>query len=524
MDVVEPRSPSNDDRLDAALPELPVLVVDDDPDILRAMNRVLSSRGWSVLSANDGVEGLAILETREVAVILSDFRMPKMDGVEFLTMACTRWPNAERLLITAYAELEALERGVNDAGIHRILNKPCPTTVLLKVVAEAMGRSRMRRQNVVLVERLKNRNAELTYVNELLTHQKGASDRDLMLFRRRWDAALNAISDPVIIVNGDLQLEGANTAAAKLAGAESAAMEGVVCHELLFSRRSQCPGCPIPDGTGRVVKELTGARRTYDARAYSMPGETPAHLCVYRDVTEREAFATQAAQLEKLAAIGRLAGGVAHEINNPLQAILSFVQMAQKPDVAPEKLPRYLEVIRESGLRCRDIVQTLRSFSRREPLGAKTVVDLRVVVETVALLFEANRKAKVGIDAEAAAAACVLGNANQLQQVLVNLVQNAVDASPQDGQVQILLSLSDREVVLAVEDQGSGIPASERDKIFEPFYTTKPEGVGTGLGLSISQHIVQQHAGTITFGASPRGGTRFEVRLARAQVSGEGQT
>lgn len=500
--------------------DLPILFVDDEASILRALERTAQAAGWLAEAVEAPQEALERLQTREYAVVVSDFRMPSMDGVDFLSQVRERWPETERILLTAYADEEALERGINDAGISRFLRKPWKREMLVAILGQAVQQSRLRRENAVLVSRLSNRNSELSYLNELLQTRVQESDATLMGFRRRWDVALNAISDPIVMVDQDLRIEGCNTAAARLAGAEGALLEGRKCHESLFKRSTPCANCPIgarEGSTSRVSRDVDGEQALFEVHAYRLPAEHPTHLCTYRDVTRHLQVEREMANVDKMAAIGRLAGGVAHEINNPLHGILSFVQLAQKPDVTGEKLVRYHEVIKECALRCRDIVQSLRDFSRQAKSTDRANIELNQVCEKAMVLFENaidRRFEHVRFPSEAVAFA----NSNQLQQVLVNLIQNASDASPQGGLIRVAVESDDNDWVLSVEDQGAGVPELERRKIFEPFYTTKPQGQGTGLGLSISHNIMREHGGSLRVGTASIGGARFEARLPRGSV------
>ena len=503
--------------------DLPILFVDDETSILRALERTAEASGWPVVAISSPVEALKTFETREYSVVISDFRMPQMDGVDFLARVREIAPDTERILLTAYADEEALERGINDAGISRFLRKPWKREMLVAILGQAVQQSRLRRENVLLASRLSNRNEELSYLNELLKSRVAESDDALQGFRRRWDAALNAISDPLIMVDAELRLEGANDAASSLSNTALADMEGRKCHELLFKRSSPCANCPIgkADGTtARVTLDHGSDQSFFDVRAYPLPAEKPTHLCTYRDVTRALMLERDMSNVDKMAAIGRLAGGVAHEINNPLHGILSFVQLAQKPDVPPEKLVRYHDVIKECALRCRDIVQSLRDFSRQAKTTERSAVELNMVCEKALVLFESvtARRFEQHRFGESATA---FGNGNQLQQVLVNLIHNAIDASPNDGLIKVSVEADGPDWVIAVEDQGTGVPEAEQRKIFEPFYTTKPQGQGTGLGLAISHNIMREHGGSLRVGTASIGGARFEVRLPRVNENQE---
>ncbi len=491
--------------------DLPILLVDDEAEVLKALRRTVEHEGWTAVCAEGPDEALAAIEHQEFAVVVSDYRMPKMDGVQLLVHVRARWPQTERLLLTAFADESALERGINEAGISRFMRKPWKREVLVTILGQALEQSRIRREHAILLERVRNRNEELVYLNERLQSQVEASDRAILGFRRRWDVALNAISDAIIVVSADLRVEGANEASASLATLPVDELEGQRCHQVLFGVSEPCHGCPVETGTGRISVRRGRKQRLFDARAYRLPGAALSHLCIYRDITREVEFELEAAQMEKLAAVGRLASGIAHEINNPLHGILSFVQLAQKAPVAPDKLARYHEVIYECAIRCRDIVQTLKSFARQPQLSEERLMDVCELVKNALVLFH-HREVELR-EVLPPNLPRVMGNANQLQQVIVNLVQNAIDASPKKGIIEVAVAAEGDELVMSVEDQGKGVPLELRERIFEPFFTTKPEGVGTGLGLAISLTIVRDHHGTLRVGDAALGGARFEARL-----------
>ena len=131
----------------------------------------------------------------------------------------------------------------------------------MTVVQDSLRRVSWRRENIVLMERICNRNEELTYLNRQLSEREASSAGALSTIRRRWDAALNAISDAIVIVNPDLHIEGANAAAGRLSGLSVASMEGLLCHEVLFGRKSRCESCPLPAGTGRVQRTHNAQRQ-----------------------------------------------------------------------------------------------------------------------------------------------------------------------------------------------------------------------------------------------------------------------
>jgi signal transduction histidine kinase len=215
-------------------------------------------------------------------------------------------------------------------------------------------------------------------------------------------------------------------------------------------------------------------------------------------------------QSEKLAGVGRLAAGVAHEINNPLGVILGYTRLLRKKARGP--LDEDLAVIEEETLRCREIVESLLDLSRAHAIATEAV-DLRELSEDVIGRLEESRLLdSVAVSVEGAGAA--EGDPHRLRQVLLNLVKNGAEAANGGGRVAVRVGEDGGQVEVAVSDSGPGIAPSVRDRLFEPFFTTKPRG--TGLGLAVSQAIARAHGGEIVVGAAEGGGARFTLRLPRA--------
>jgi len=214
-----------------------------------------------------------------------------------------------------------------------------------------------------------------------------------------------------------------------------------------------------------------------------------------------------------MAAVGRLTASLAHEINNPLQAIQNSLHLAAHPGLAPEQRQRFLEMAQTEVNRLIQIVHRMLDFYR--PSSAMQVLNINRPVED-ALAIAGKRLQQTRIHVETRLAADlppVQGIANQLTQVFLNIVINAIEAMPDGGTLWVGTAHHARakQVVIAFRDSGPGIPAEIRDHLFEPFHTSKP--TGTGLGLAISYGIIERHNGTIEVESPPGGGTTFIIRL-----------
>jgi len=220
----------------------------------------------------------------------------------------------------------------------------------------------------------------------------------------------------------------------------------------------------------------------------------------------------------KLASIGQLAAGVAHEINNPVGVILGFAQILQRHIPPDDISTEPLATIERESMRCKRIVQNLLDFARMgEPHLLQ--VDLHQTLEATCQLLEyqSSRGKMQLVKSYATDLPPVNGDPQQLQQVFVNIMLNAYQSMPQGGRLEIKTWAKDNTVTVAFSDEGVGIPLKYMDRIFDPFFTTKEPGEGTGLGLSVSYGIVQRHGGSIDVESKEGKGATFTIRLPLPQ-------
>ena len=222
---------------------------------------------------------------------------------------------------------------------------------------------------------------------------------------------------------------------------------------------------------------------------------------------------------DRLATIGQLAAGVSHELNEPLGNILAFAQLAQKEAGLPEQATQDLEKIVTTSLHAREIVKKLMLFARQTP-PQKKPINLNTIVEE-GLYFLESRCSKSGVSI----IRClsdelpeITADPSQLNQVLVNLVVNAIQAMPTGGTLTITTRAYDNHIVLGIEDNGLGMSEDVLKQIFIPFFTTKDINEGTGLGLPVVHGIINSHGGTINVESTPGKGSRFEIQLLIAKT------
>jgi PAS domain S-box-containing protein len=378
-----------------------------------------------------------------------------------------------------------------------------------------------------------------------------SSERRYRGLSRQFHGLLDAIPDSIMLLDRDLSILWANRATAEAVGAAPERLEGRCCHEAWHRRATPCGTCPVSRSfaSGRPLAEILKGEdgRTWDVRTVPLPdasGRVESVIALKRDITEHARLEAQYLHAQKMESIGTLAGGVAHDFNNILTAIIGYGHIALM-DMADDDPRRHnVASMLEAAERAAHLTKELLLFSRRQPVERR-VVDLNDVVRKV----EKFLRRVIGEDIECrlvyGAAGdgagpeglegpsgegrlTILADPLQLEQVLMNLATNARDAMPRGG----TLSLKTSRVVLtedfiaahgfgkpgayamlSVSDTGEGMDGETLQRIFEPFFTTKDVGKGTGLGLAVAYGIVKQHEGFINAYSEPGHGTTFRIYL-----------
>ena len=299
----------------------------------------------------------------------------------------------------------------------------------------------------------------------------------------------------------------------------------------------------LPKALAHFQKALAGETGLFETQFYRKDGEgrtisvtysTPQRdeevLCLIRDVTDQKMLQEQLIQSEKMSAIGQLVSGVAHELNNPLAGISAFAQLLLAEKRFPPDQRTAAETIYSEARRASRIVQNLLTFARQHKAEKGPAAINQVLDDTLELRGYELRVRGIDVRREYdEALPDTMGDGHQLQQVFLNLITNAEQAMERaEGRHHRLTvrTRNDGDIIrIEVEDTGGGIPPNLLERIFNPFFTTKPTGHGTGLGLSISLGIVREHEGRIWAENTPQGGARFIVELPviAPRASGEFQ-
>ncbi len=538
------------------------LVVDDKEANAYYLSTLLSASGYEVQTARHGAEALVLARQSPPSLVISDLLMPVMDGYTLLRhwKADPRLRDAPFIVYTAtYTDPED-ERLALSLGADAFILKPTePEDFLARIRAvearkpsppsqppsQGDGEAVFRAYSETLIRKLEDKSLELGEANRALQADIAERER-LETARRDSEERLRQLAENIDDVlwlsdGATLKIFYLSPAFEKIwarpresiYAAPELWLEAVHPDDrerLVASLGSYASGSwdqtyriVRPDGTARWLRARAFPVRDADGRVYRVAG-------VCRDITEYRLLEEQFRQAQKMEAVGRLAGGVAHDFNNILSVILTYTAMLIGQMKIGDPIRADIEEIQRAGERATELTRQLLAFSRQQVLEPKVVdlghvvVDLermleRLLGEDIVLSILTTRPGgKVHVDP------------SQIEQIVMNLAVNARDAMPKGG--KLTFEVSDVEldaayasahhevtagayVMLAVTDTGSGMDRATVERIFEPFFTTKEKGKGTGLGLATVFGIVRQSGGHIHVYSEPGIGTTFKIYIPR---------
>ena len=480
-----------------------ILLVDDEPDILVALEDLLED-SFQVMAAHGGAEALEILAREpDVAVIVSDQRMPGMTGDVFLSKARTQ-SEAEAILLTGYADLSSVTAALNKGGIVGYAAKPWDAESLRAMVSAAAERHRLRRAL----------NEERSLLRGLMAHLPAAvavKDREGRFVR------INARKAQALGVAADASV-GHTEAALGGAGRADAEAQAVA------------QGATVEVLDERETEVGTQWLETAIVPVHDLGGEVRHLVIVERDVTDEKLAEMHLRQSDKLRALGTLAGGVAHDFNNLLTAIIGSLELATRRLGDETAVRRYLDNATLAAQKGATLTQRLLGFSRQTESRGAEVVDLAEILSETKDLVERTLGGGARISwnlADGLWRSAI--EPDQFELAILNLAVNARDAMPDGGRItiaawnqaldapdpQLDLAVGDYAVI-SVHDTGAGMTPEVLARVLEPFFTTKPVGKGTGLGLPMAYGFAQRSGGALEICSEPGQGTEVKIYLPRA--------
>ncbi len=365
-------------------------------------------------------------------------------------------------------------------------------------------------ENAISFERLRRQQKRLHHLNE-----------ELIISRNKLEAFFDGITNPISIQDINYNIITVNFAASKYFNLPYDDIVGDKCYRVFFNRDKPCTHCMAQDCLHTSLPfstEITDGRSGIVFSIQFYPVQMPAGadkliLEFFQDITQQKRLQEELIKSEKLAGIGTLASGIAHEINNPLSGILGTAEILLEDIGDKPELREYVTDIISYSETAAEIIKELTSYARPKRAHKESVNIIQVLEDSLALARRGLSFDNIRINKMYENLPPVDAHKNELQQIFLNIIINSAQAMDLSG--TLTMTCHDRRgtAYISIEDTGSGIPEKDLDNIFNPFFTTKEPGQGTGLGLSITHQLVQGMGGRINVKSTPGMGTVFEVYI-----------
>lgn len=493
-----------------------ILVVDDEEGIRNLMRMTLELDGYTVLTAEDGAKALELFRNENPEVVLLDVRMPEMDGIEVLSRIKAASPDTEVIMITGHGDMDmAVESLRREAS--NFLTKPVGEELLSLSLKRSL-------EKIALKKKLKQYTTNL----EILVREANIELEKAYQFREN---LIENSPDAIVGVRKGGQIVIFNSAAEKLLGYEKAEvigkmsivdvyLPGVAKHIMKDLRSNDFGGRGVLQKRELVLLSKSGEQIPVYISAAILydEGKEAGSVGIFTDLREKQQLEQQLMRSEKLSSLGKLAAGIAHEINQPLTGVLTFAHLLLRKFKEDPKTRKDLEIIVRETTRIKGIVQGILDFAREMPMQKQARKIEDILNQTLEIIIHQQRffgiELKRDFDSDVPE---VVLDSNLMEQVFMNMILNALDAMHGTGTLTVRIRHKNAWVEIDVEDTGKGMPPDILDKIFDPFFTTKDstEGMGMGLGLAISYGIVKNHNGDIQVVSKEGKGTTFTIRLPK---------
>lgn len=505
-----------------------VLIIDDEKGPREALRQILKDK-YYVRTAAGVIEAMEMLRKTTAAVVIMDIRMPKVDGITGLKLIKTEFPDVEVIMVTAYASLETALKTIEHGALEYLI-KPFDIKDVYRVVNKAIAKQRQSTEQTT----------ERIQLKELVAQQT----KELVLTEQFRQGLFENANDGILILDKHGFILDCNRKACEIYQRSKADMTKVNINLLqtaqddTFRKKTQ----QLLQGEPQIFEVLytrtDGSPLSIEvsSKAIDLDGNLVIQAFL-RDITEKKKLEGQLLHSQKMESIGTLAGGMAHDFNNILTAIIGHSHLLKDCECAKgsEDITKRLDIILKAAETGAATIRKLLDFARdketaHKPFNINDLVEEMVsMLNTVAFSLVNIRKS---LDAGVPQ---IKGDQVQIKQAIMNIFLNARDAMPKGGILTIQTSTIDiagqddnfppyierrKYVSVKILDTGTGIHAHSLQRIFEPFYTTKERGKGSGLGLSMVYSIVKNHKGYIIADSTVGRGTIFTILLPLEQDSG----
>lgn len=525
-----------------------ILTVDDDPNNLSVVRDCLVECNYTILVAEDGESAIKRADYALPDLILLDVMMPGIDGYE----TCRRLKSMEStkdipvIFMTALAETGHKVKGLKVGAVDYVTKPFQREELLARIALHLQNRDltkRLQEAKELLEARVEERTVELARTisalhDEMIARERGEEER------ARLATAIEQAAEAIFMADAQWLFTYVNPAFEQMSGYARDAVLGQNTAILRDNTRDPDSYDSLRGAVGRD-KVWSGRISTRKKDGSFFESETTVssvldakgtiinYVFILRDVTHELKMERELRQSQKMEAIGTLAGGIAHDFNNILTAIMGYTEMAQNKITNNDSMARDLVRVQEASTRAKELVRQILTFSRqgeqeRKPVQMATVIEevLKLLRSTLPTTIEIHQNITTSPDG-----GMVMADPTQIHQVLMNLGTNAAHAMRGHGGV-LSVSLSDINadaslvalhpdlppgpcVRLTIGDTGHGMEADVKERIFDPYFTTKKVGEGTGIGLAVVQGIIRSHSGAISVYSEPEKGTTFHIFLPK---------
>lgn len=491
-----------------------LLLVDDESGIRQLLRMTLEMDGYEVVEAVDGLEALQVFEKESPELALLDVRLPGLSGIEVLERLRKMNPDVEVIMITGHGDMEmAIECLRREAS-----------NFLIKPVSEELLSLSIKRSLEKL--NLKKKLRQYTHNLETLVREANIELERAYTFREN---IIENCPDALICIRKGGEIILFNTAAERLLGYPKRDVIGKmnivdlyppgVARQIMKYLRSDDFGgkgllqkreVEILHKTGDPIPVYISAALLYEG------GQETGSVGIFTDLTERKKMEKQLLRSTKFSSLGKLAGGIAHEIDQPLTSIRNCADRLLRKFAGDSGVTREIELISLETNKVKSIVKNVQDFSRENPPSKAPVRVLEIVERALEIMTPQTRFSGIDFSRDFRPDLPEVSvDPNQIQQVVMNIVINAAEAMKGKGKLEIRAKYNEPYVELEFADTGPGMSEETLENIFDPFFTTKqsPEGCGMGLGLAISYAIVKNHGGDMVVSSTYGKGSSFTVKL-----------
>lgn len=500
-----------------------ILIVDDEPMVTKTLSMLLGLEGFSnIYSFNTPVDAVEFLKKEEVDLIISDFIMPQMNGIDFLTQAKKLQSSVSTILLTGYADKENAIRAINEIGIFKYIEKPWDNTNLIINIKNALTQTRLKKELNQKIEELEEANKKLENYSKTLENKVQQRTQELLQSNIKLSAVISSCADGIVLLNDDLLITDINNAGVKLFGQNKEDLLSVNLFDLTFCEKKQF-------SKSELSKKENIFLRNYNIVNYKLDTKIPVEISIAKIQTENENEKSYIAvirdvtyQKETERLRDDFIATLTHDLRTPLLATISgleFILNKSLGEVTQEQnnLFTAMKKSSEDMLGLVNALLEVYKYEAGKTYLCKTKFDILKLTqeckdELNPLAKKYDIKMKIKCDEDEL---YVNADKNEIRRVITNLIGNAIKHSQESSKIEIDINKENKDLKFDVIDDGVGLSKDDCEKLFNRFSqgTNKKRSSSTGLGLYLSRQIIEAHNGKIYVDSKLNKGSKFTFEL-----------